>query len=226
MKKTLLAVLLCFAVLSFLSVTALAAGPSAVHTAARSNHNAKGNEDTAFKKIFSNLGPAGDLYDSTNGWLVMGPNNLGFGYLQDIAIPFTPAKNAHITKIQTSLQYYDLGLGQTNAALVAIFKDDGTGLPGAKKASKLVKNLQTFGVGCCTLANAGLATPFAVKAGTQYWVVGTSNSKSADSLNVWDWTFDDAPATFAFRQTGTAWYLLDQSAGYPASAVKVLGTIP
>lgn len=228
MKRTLLGLLLCLTVLSLFTVSALAAGPrpAGAKSARVASHPVNPDADTALKKIFSNLGTdPTDLYDSTNGWLVMGDTNPGFGYYQHIAIPFVPKNDSTITKVKVALQYYNIGAGQSNAATVAIYNTLG-GLPNKAIAKKTVTNMEDFGTGCCNLKVATLATPLHVKGGKKYWVVGTTNAQQQDVLNVWDWTFNDAPATFAFEQTGLAWTLIDKSYGYAASATGVFGTIP
>lgn len=223
MKKTLLAVLLCVTVLSLCSLGVAAdRHPAGASTVVRNAHPVNPNADTGLKKIFTNLGPSGDLYDATVGYFVSGINNGFNGQKQDIAIPFTPKKASTVTKVEAALQYYNLG---TNAAVVGIYKD-ASGLPGKVLASKLLKNFSDFGTGCCALANWKLATPLAVKKGTQYWIVGTTNKKSADAINTFDWVYNDAAGNFAFQQDDGGWIYLSAAYGYPPSACAALGTQP
>jgi hypothetical protein len=222
--------MMCLTVVSLCSLTVLAADSGArvplgdVTQASQIRHAVNPDAEAAAKKIFSNLGPTGSSYDATGGYYVAGPDS-ALDILEDIAVPFTPKKNSTITKVKAALQYYNFGAGQTNAAVLGIYKD-AAGLPGKKLSSKLLKNFEDFGVGCCDLALWKLATPLPVRAGKQYWVVATTNAKSADALNIWDFVFDDAPGTFAFQQTGTGWILVDASLGYPQAACAVYGTIP
>jgi hypothetical protein len=214
---------LCLTVLSLCSLS-FAAGPAAAKTNAATKHTVNHDSDTALKKIYTNYGP-GNSYDANNGYFVSGINNGFNAQKQDIAIPFTPKKASHATKVTAALQYYNFGGGQTNAAVLAIYKD-ASGLPGKNLASKLVKNFDDFGTGCCNVATWKLATPLALKKGVQYWVVGTTNKKSADAISTWDFLFDDHPITFAFQQNDGGWILLNASFGYTGSSTAVLGTIP
>ena len=223
MKKTMLGLTL----LALCSATALAAshGPQNAHTQASKVIHRSADSDAGLKKIFTNLGPSTDAFDSSNGYFVMGDTNAAYGYSQDIAIPFTPKKNSTITKVKAALQYYDFGGGQTNAAILGIAKD-ASGLPGKIVAKKTLKNFQDFGSGCCKLATWNLKTPLAVKKKKQYWVVGTAQAKLPDVINTWDFVYNDAPGAFAFQQEEGGWILLTESDGYPPSATAVYGTIP
>jgi len=176
-------------------------------------------------KIFSNLGQGSDLYDASNGYFVMGRDNGNFSYSQDIAIPFVPATNATVTRVKAALQYYDFGGGQPNSAVLAIYTDR-NGLPGKRLAKKLIGKFDDFGSGCCELALWTLSTPLPLTAGTQYWVVGTTGSQFTDTVSVWNWTFEDQPANFAFQQDDGGWLYLSERYGYAASAVAVRGTVP
>ena len=174
------------------------------------------------KKIFSNLGSNTDLFDASNGYFVSGPDNSFNGQMQDIAIPFTPKKDSTIMEVGMALQYYGFGF---NGASAAIY-DDASGLPGKALAKKDLKNFHNFGDGCCKLAMWNLTKGLKVKKGKQYWVVGTTDKKSIDSINTWDFVWNDAPGSFAFQQDGGGWILLQQSDGFPPSATGVYGTIP
>lgn len=230
-KRTFVLLILCLLLTSLCSAAPageFAVGPpQGATTQASGVKHRQPNDETrvAPVKIFSNLGPLDDFYDATHGWFVSGINNLGNDIKQDIAMPFTPTRDATVTRVKAALQYYNFGGGQPNGALLAIY-DDAAGLPGKALAHRLRGNFDDFGSGCCNLALWTLTTPLPVKAGTQYWVVGTTNSKSMDNISMWDWVFDDAPATIAFQQNDGGWILLDQSYGYSASAVAVRGTVP
>jgi hypothetical protein len=170
------------------------------------------------KKIYSNLGSSTDAYDSANGWFVSGIDNIVNAQKQDIALPFTPKRNATIMEVGMALQYYGSGF---NGAVAAIY-DDASGLPGKALAKKDLKNFRNFGDGCCKLALWNLTKGVKVQKGKQYWVVGTTDKKSMDSINTWDWVFDDHPDNFAFQQDDGGWILYNGT--LPAGAVY--GTIP
>jgi hypothetical protein len=228
-KKALLAVMLCLTLVCLYSLSAAAADarnqrPQHAHTqASKIIHPAPGGDAVvAPVKIYSNLGPSGDLYDSSNGYFVSGSTNPFNGQKQDIAVPFTPRNDATVTRVKAALQYYNIG---GNGAMLAIY-DDAGGLPGQPLAHRLRGNFDPFGSGCCNLALWTLSTPLKVKAGTQYWVVGTTNNKTMDAISTWDFVWDDAPGTFAFQQDDGGWILLNASFGYAPSAVAVRGTRP
>lgn len=230
MKKISLSLILALTLVSLCSLAALAADSGArpqkaTTQASRVKHIQPNNDDVvAPVKIFSNLGPSGDLYDGNNGYFVSSQDNAFNGQKQDIAIPFTPSQAATVTRVKAALQNYSFG-GQSSGALLAIY-DDANGLPGKPLAHRLRGNFDDFGSGCCDLALWTLSTPLPVKAGTQYWVVGTTNLKTSNVVNTWDFLFDGSPATFAFQQDDGGWILLNASFGYTGSAVAVRGTRP
>jgi len=192
--------------------------------ASRVVHNPSEKIPANCKKIYSNFGPSGDLYDSSNGYFVSGMDNTLNGQKQDIAIPFTPAANSTIVTVKLPLQYYGYGY---NGATVAIYSD-ASGLPGTalSGATRNPKNFQDFGNGCCDLAVVWFESGVKVTGGTQYWVVGTTNTKSMDSVNTWDFVYNDAAGEFAFQQDDGGWILLTQGDGYAPPAGAVYGTTP
>lgn len=228
MKTTLLGLTLCLTLISLCSMAALAAdhgrGPQFAITKPlqQIHHNGGSDAVVAPMKIYSNLGPSDDIYDATVGYFVSGINNPFNGQKQDIAIPFTPSANATVTRVKAALQYYNIG---SNGAMLAIY-DDASGLPGTALAKRLRGNFSDFGTGCCDLALWTLKSPLSVTKGTQYWVVGTTNGKTQDAINTWDWVFNDAPGAFAFQQDDGGWLYLSAAYGYPPSAVAVRGTMP
>jgi hypothetical protein len=47
-----------------------------------------------------------------------------------------------------------------------------------------------------------------------------------DSVNTWDFVWNDQPGKFAFQQDNGGWILLTAADGYAPSAVAVYGTQP
>src|SRR5262249_2368922 len=137
---------------------------------------------------------------------------------QDIALAFTPKKNATVTQVKMALQYYGSGV---NGARAAIYNDK-AGVPGKALAHKDLKNFGDFGSGCCKLATWKLAKPLKVKKGKQYWVVGTTDKTNSDTINTWDWVWDDHADNFAFQQDDGGWIIYNGT--LPAGSVY--GTIP
>jgi len=162
--------------------------------------------DAKLKTIFSNLGSKSRLFDSGNGWFVMGATNNYWGYGQDIAMPFTPKKKATAIQIKIALEYYGVG---TNGATVALYSD-ASGLPGRSLKSVDITNLPTFGT-ClnlgisCTVDTVKLGKGVKLKAKRQYWVVGTTDSTTQDTVDEWNYVYGDGTGNFAFRQSGGNW---------------------
>lgn len=167
---------------------------------------------TALYKIFDNLGPNGE-FNAADGWLVAGPLSVN-GSDQFIAVPFTPAANAHVTKIKVAVGY--LGSG-TNQFRLTLNSDDGTGLPGPVLATKNPMNAPTFGQ-CCAVVTVQFPAPgLALLAGTQYWVVAATK---ADSDFFGAWAFADARQV-ARDTADSGWQTFS---GGQVPAVALLGT--
>lgn len=85
---------------------------------------------------------------------------------QIVAMPFRPAADALVRKIQLALTY----ISGTNAATVSIHAN-AAGLPGEILASLELTDLPAFG-SCCEIMK-GTIRPLLVRAGETYWVVAT-----------------------------------------------------
>ncbi len=219
MKKIL--ILICLLILCSLTLLAqTVAGPRAAQTTENSASQAPPQEDTkvALKKIYSNLGKAGDLYyANAHSWLLSGPTAArGAAF---IAMPFTPKSDSTVEQVQVAVLYSS---GANNQVNLSIYGDTG-GAPGTLLAGPVtVANLATAGT-CCTLAVANF-TPVTVTAGTQYWVVADTplTGTGSDFSGVWNHVAKAMP--FAVnRGTGIGWKP-DNADNLPAG--KVLGTIP
>jgi hypothetical protein len=209
-----------------LTASLLVAGGTTVlaqqhHLASVSVPDATHSPDTAeagLATIFTNFGPKKDTYDGTGGWIAAGPQDTYTNQQQDVAIPFTPSSNATVTRIKVPFQYYGYG---KNAGTIAL-ASDASGLPGAVLATRDLKNLPVFGIGCCKMTVWILKTGVQVTAGTQYWIVATTDKKSIDSAYVWDYTWDGELETVALQDNlggwGTVTFL-------PGPAATVLGTV-
>jgi len=173
----------------------------------------------SLKKIYSNLGPAGNVYDGGGGWIAAGPKDTFTHQQQDVALPFTPAKNSTVTQIKVPFQYYSYGV---NAGTLALYSD-ALGLPGKALAKLDVTNLPVFGVGCCKLKVWTLKTGIHVKAGKQYWIVATTDKPSIDSAYVWDYNYLGTISPLAVQDNLTGWSVLTFLV---SPAASVYGTIP
>ena len=184
MKKLLFAVVLTLGQLAFGGGSAAAQqhlwiGKAPVPSAKQ----AKEAPETGLITIFSSLGPKVQVYDGGGGWIAAGPQDAYTGQQQDVAIPFTPAVNASVIKIKVPFQYYQYGVNAGTIELAA----DASGLPGTVLATQDKKNFPVFGIGCCGLTTWKLKVGVPVKAGTQYWIIATTDKKSVDSAFVWDY---------------------------------------
>lgn len=211
-KKIVTRTLLCILVLAITSTTLLAAGPEnrGSNTLFRGNPpwvmgSSNGRIVSAqinagkLKTIFSNLGSSSDAYSSGTGWLILGSAS-AYGESEEVGMPFTPKAKASLMQIQVAFQYYSSG---TNAGVVALYSDS-AGLPGKAMKSWDVSNLATF-PGCCTLVTVKAKKPIKLKKGTQYWVVEATDSKSADSEDVWNYTYNSVTGNFAYNLAGAGW---------------------
>jgi hypothetical protein len=224
MRKTSLLVFL--ATLCNLTLFAqTAARTRIVHTTERSEiHVPREEVPAGLQTIYSNLGTsATDLYDDSDGYVVLGPNVEGNdGYYYWEAMQFTPATNSRVSQVQVAVQYGGSGANRVNLSIYG----STNGAPGTLLAGpKTVKNLPTFGT-CCTLAVAKFS-PLAVTGGTQYWVVASTPTEGAgsDSLDLWDFVVQgETPASGFFSSgVGGGWYA---EPGLEVPAGEVLGTIP
>lgn len=91
------------------------------------------------------------------------------------AVAFTPAVTKKATEITVGVGY----VSGTNSITVALYSDNGGGLPGTELASGTVGNFPVFG-SCC---GTGTVTIPATKliAGTQYWVVFSASGNTFES---------------------------------------------
>jgi|SRR5580658_5742522 hypothetical protein len=96
------------------------------------------------------------------------------------AVPFTPAADMTVKEIEASV-VWDEG---TNAIVLSLY-GDANGLPGKAIHSWNVKNLAIIG-SCCQLAIAKSQAGIAVKKGTQYWVVVSTNSNDSNIFAAWE----------------------------------------
>jgi len=153
------------------------------------------------KTIYSNLGSKTDTYDDTGGWAVDGPKSAEGK--EWIAMPFTPKANATVTQIQIAVHYDGLGTNGFNLVLAA----DDYGLPGKTLHSWDLKNLPYRGT-CCKLETAKYAEGVKLTKGKQYWVVARTDSKSAEAVDGWSYTWNDSTGPNAFN-VGKGWYYIN-----------------
>ncbi len=212
MVRTLLArIMLCVAVLAFVSVTALAAtkdgvitingGKQTVMMNGQHNFHPAAQRPARLKTIYSNLGSSStDVYYPDEGWTVSGSSSTVDAEYW-IAMPFTPTTNAKVQQIDVAVGY----LGGTNQTFTITLANDRRGLPGKAIQSWFYhKGMFDFG-DCCALETVKEPKGLAVKAHKKYWIEVTTNSKDADLWGAWLFTYNYAEGTFAYNLNDGGW---------------------
>jgi len=235
-KKTLIGLMLCLTVLAF-TMNAMAArkdgivlskdGRRTISTNAPSRGQPYIENNAGLTTIFDNLAhkyPDG-LYWCCAGATIEGSGSGGPEWWQ--AAAFTPSTSLNLTKIEIAVGYID---GIYTDVLLSLNNDDGTGKPGTVIEKWKVTGLTAFGA-CCeveTKRSAGIP----VTAGTQYWLV-VSTEKKSDVFAAWN--SDDTKQLYteaipqAYYCYSTAGYCGSANGvwtpyqGYQGSAFAVLG---
>jgi hypothetical protein len=123
--------------------------------------------------IFSNLGPTStNAYNDTTGYYVLGPDNSVGLPEQGIGVPFIPAANAHVEQLQVAVGW-ESGTSLVNVGLYS----DNAGVVGTLLSTGHASTIPVFGT-CCQLVTVNIKST-AVTAGTQYWIVVTSDDTKA-----------------------------------------------
>ena len=194
-KSPLARVLLCLAVLTIIGVTALALGsrqnivltndgrmaiatkaPEVITPAVR---------DAKLTTIAGNLShyPFGTFFCCYGNTIAEGGSN--FPFQTWVAIAFTPAADATVTKLEASVGTFG---GATGFELS--IREDSGGVPGNVMKSFHFPTPPQYGQ-CCVLDvghdNAGIP----VKGGTQYWVVASTKAKDTNFLGGWAFNSTD-----------------------------------
>jgi len=204
-KKTLTLVLVSFLLVS---LTAFAASKNGIST----SHNGQVTATAKPSGTFFGGGPIADIgetviynnlsnyplgvYWCCEGWTISGPNSpIGATYAD--GMPFTPAANGKVTKLVVAVGY----VTGTNSVEISL-NADANGLPGNVIGKFDVTGLPSFG-SCCVTVSKGGGGGVSVTAGTQYWVVVQTDSKSADTWNAWnDNDTNETAQPFAFNNNG------------------------
>jgi hypothetical protein len=108
------------------------------------------------------------------------------------AVAFSSRANHTATVIEVAV-----GLVSGTNGLVLSLNRDNKGIPGRAIATRRLSNLPAFGT-CCTIETATLAKGTPLKAGTQYWVVVSTNS-SENTTNA-TWMFNDTDQVDSFLE--------------------------
>jgi hypothetical protein len=168
----------------------------------------------ALRTIFTNLGPtATDNYNDTTGYYVTGPTNSVSVSEQAIALPFTPKADSHVTVLQVAVGW----ISGTKLVDVGLYSDN-AGVVGTALATGHSTHLPTFG-SCCQLVTVNIPST-AVTAGTQYWIVASSDDTNGPDLTaVWQSSND---ANTGANEALAGWFTFSNN--LPAGAAK--GTVP
>lgn len=225
MKKTAaLKIVACLAVLTLLGITALAGGSRSgfvtinggrqtVALAGQSRiYIPPAPDEAPMSKIFSNLGPAGNVYQCCIGWTISAVGSI-VGQQNWIAEGFTPAADATVFKVKVAVGY----VTGTNGVTIALAQDAG-GIPGTILRKWNKTGLPTFGT-CCTLIAGKDVNGIPVSGGTQYWLVVKTSGKTPDT---WDaFNFSNSGLGPLANNTGNGWQNLGD--GNSQGAFAVLG---
>jgi hypothetical protein len=165
--------------------------------------------------VFDNFAKAypDGTYACCTTWPVAGPDS---GLPENsVAAAFTPTADVTADTVAVGLSYF---FG-TNAAVVTL-NGDGGGVPGGVLATMKVKNMPQAG-SCCAVMTAKVKGGVSLTAGTQYWVVVTTDKKDSTVFMAWNAndTEEVNPITGAFNN-GSGW---SASNLLPAPAFAVFG---
>jgi hypothetical protein len=206
MKTAVRSFVLCFTVLLFVSLTAMAASKGAISTTKdgrqtiASKPATRTGEPAEFGKgltiLYDNAStyPLG-VYWCCEGYTITGSGSVVGEQFAD-GMPFTPSVNATVTLIGVAVGYVT-GDEEVQVTLNA----DSGGLPGSVLGSFTASTLPTFGDCCSTVVQSITGVP--VTAGTQYWVVVQTSSATSTTWDAWnDNDTNETEQPFAFQESG------------------------
>jgi len=241
-KKTLISLMLCLTVVA-IATSAMAASKDDIVLSKDMRttivtHPAPGRQpytedNTKLTTIFDNLGgyyPDG-VYWCCEGGTIWGPDetltNPSITYWD--AVAFTPSTSLSVTKISVAVGF--VNYGEKYDDFILSLNNDSSNTPGTVIKQWKVTNLPTFG-SCCTVETKGDAAGIPVTAGTQYWVV-VSTEKKSDVWAAWNVNDTKQLSTDAITESFYC-YSTDSSdcsyngqwytySGYPGYSVGVWG---
>ena len=128
--------------------------------------------------LYSNLGPAGNVYQCCEGWTIAGTGTVGF--YQAVAEEFQVTANGNVSEI-------DAGVGWVtgdNSFIMSLV--EGNSPTGTVLGSWTLSSPQTFG-GCCGLmSQTGLSIP--VVTGQNYWLLVSPTSFDSTTWGAWNFS--------------------------------------
>ena len=212
-KKSLVPVLTCVAVLGLIAAIAFAAAPAKnivvsqdgrqmIALKAPSHVTTRdANSDASLKTIGGNLStyPYGTFFCCYGNTIAQGPPSFLFTYW--VADAFTPSADATVTRVEVAVGTYST----SDIDFLVSLDEDNNGVPGKALKTWNAKAPNEYG-SCCTLDVVNDAAGIPVKAGTQYWIAVTTNSKH-DFFGGWAFNSTDMRAhTLASYCKGSSTY--------------------
>jgi hypothetical protein len=145
------------------------------------------NHDGKLKTIAGNLSiyPYGVFFCCFGNTIAAGPPNFPFQYW--IAIPFTPAADATITRIEASVGTF--GGSDAGPFSLSILADNNNS-PGKAIKTFDIKSEADYGT-CCTLDIGNDKAGIPVTKGTQYWIAATTSKKQTAFAGGWAFNSTD-----------------------------------
>ncbi|HXM60545.1 MAG TPA: choice-of-anchor R domain-containing protein [Terriglobales bacterium] len=199
-KSPLARMLLCLAVLALIGVTALALGTKPNYVLTNNGRTAvatKGpsvvtprspQSDAGLKTIAGNLStyPYGTYFCCFGNTISGGGSDFLSTQFWE-AIPFTPAADATVTRMEVSVGAFDTAdAGAFQIQLLA----DNNNSPGDVIKTFDIKTEPIYGT-CCTLDVGNDKAGIAVTAGTQYWIAVTTSKKQTTLAGGWAFNSTD-----------------------------------
>ena len=172
--------------------------------------------------LYTNLGPAGDIYDLSSSWTVCGASACGTS--STIATPFTVAGsgNQTVTQIDLAVGYIPGSPATFNASIWT----DVANLPGVQVANASWQGLSsTEMVGnCCDLVSVTGISGVNMISGQQYFMILGPVDNSDSSLTGWFYNYQDTNGLMlSSSDGGTTW---GSMSNMPIAAFDVMGFDP
>jgi hypothetical protein len=172
-----------------------------VHAVARAK-----SSDSGLVTIFSNIGkvyPRG-TYFCCESYSITGPKASGRLPEYWLAVAFTPTADHVITMVDVAVNLLD---GADH--LILSLNNDANGLPGASIKNWSLRSLPAAG-SCCSVGAGKDRAGIPVTAGTQYWIVLSTDGASSDTFAGWNVEDIDQVDTY---NVPVAYYCSDDMGG-------------
>jgi hypothetical protein len=145
--------------------------------------------------LFSDLGPAGNVYQCCNGWTVSGTGTVGTSFTP--ANEFSPSMSGSVSEIDVAVGYVT-GL---NSFYVALDSDNG-GIPGAQLGYWGDLTSSTNFGSCCGIISITGITGINLTAGENYWLVVGPMNVGDTTWEAWNLNNQGAMGTEQYSTDG------------------------